>query len=72
MEGLLHPFYLNQFKFVFGAPGYRESFCSKRYIMAFEPRIKIFYPSTKCQNESKSYLVLLFTCRNINIMAKKS
>ena len=51
---------------------YRESFCSKRYIMAFEPRIKIFYPSTKYQNESKSYLVLLFTCRNINIMAKKN
>ena len=55
MEGLLHPFYLNQFKFVFGAPGYRESFCSKTYIKAFEPRMKIFLPIDKI---SKSRTVI--------------
>ena len=55
MEGLLHPFYLNQFKFVFGAPGYRESFCSKTYIKAFEPRMKIIYPSTTYQNHVQSH-----------------
>ena len=55
MEGLLHPFYLNQFKFVFGAPGYRESFCSKTYIKAFEPRMTIIYPSTKYPNHAQCH-----------------
>ena len=74
MEGLLHPFYLNQFKFVFGAQGYRESFCSKTYIKAFEPRMNFFThrQNIKMKANHVQCHPLLFTNRNINIMAKKN